>query len=360
MPQKPNLFKSVLSIGSVSILFTMTVLVGCDMLQDDKSDQQPKLEFVSDPLVITPAGSGIINLRSLIQSSGNYSFEISQGPNLGSLRSLGGDVLQYIANEGISEGRDAFIVSVFSTGNNFLGQDSVAIVITQDSINMPCAIYAINDYAYYSDSTAVDGHLDVAVLDNDVLCEVDLSQIEVTIPDDLMEGGNPLSQSHYGTVSVLADNKIRYTPGEMFNGTDSIIYKLVKPADVPQAGDPELTAYGYIFIASPPTEPSCKDNFQLNDDFYVIDLAAQDTIPGDSVNVRQIYLALFNNDALCPGYSFEFSNPVNNGTLTEWNNAGELIYEAPSTATAGFEDSFTYEVCIEADCKEAIVTITCK
>ncbi|HYG03409.1 MAG TPA: Ig-like domain-containing protein [Chryseosolibacter sp.] len=363
MRQNLNLLKSMLSLPLLSFFMGMVILSGCDMLQEDKSAQQPELEFVSDPLVITPAGSGIIDLRSLIASSGNYSFQISQRPTLGTLQSMGGDVLRYTANEGVNEGQDAFIVSVFSSANSLLGQDSVSIVITQDSTNMPCGVYAINDYAYYSDSTAVDGHIDIDVLLNDILCGVEPSQIEVSIPEDLMEGSNPLPQAHFGTVSVLADNRIRYTPDDMFNGTDSIIYKLVKPAGVPEAGDPEITAYGFIFISaqkSNPPDSSCKDSFYLNDDFYVIRLNDQDSTAGDSTNVRKIFIGLFDNDFLCPAYTFEFTDPENGGIISEWNYAGQMYYEAPPLAVTGFADSFSYEVCIEGVCREASVTITCE
>jgi hypothetical protein len=60
------------------------------------------------------------------------------------LTDLGRGLLQDSPNAGTS--RDAFTFTVFDKNNEAIKQDSVVIIIENDSTNLPCGIYPGNDF----------------------------------------------------------------------------------------------------------------------------------------------------------------------------------------------------------------------
>jgi hypothetical protein len=338
-------------------VFAGSMLNSCDTLESDKAPVE-NITLNDDAIYVTPASSGIINLRSLVNSNSNVRLQVSSQPRHGSLTSLGNDLLLYTKDALVTSAHDGFLLSIFSADNTFLKSDSVIIIVSPDSTDVPCnGLVAMTDYAYYSDSTNNEGYIDIAVLANDMFCGIDSSQVQVSIPQ--LENVNV---PYYGSLQIIADGRIRYTPNNEFAGEDKFIYQITKPANVPNQGDPEVIAHGMVYISG---AKSCKDQLELfNDQFLVtLDSISSDTTASDTTAFGKIYY--FNvtaNDNFCTQAINNFSFSIVNLPQGEWDYALDygFKYIAPSYATPGFVDTFSYQVCVDDVCKEATVTITCQ
>jgi hypothetical protein len=320
-------------------------LSGCDVLESDDTPSGSELRLKDEALYITPGSPGIIDLQSLIENGSNARLTIASMPAFGTLRSVGGNLIQYVPNQHAS--RDGFSVSIFGENNMLVKRDSVVIIITQDSTSLPCGLYAMTDNVYN-----ITGSVDIPVLGNDTACNVSPSQLQVSIPN-LVIDGVPIPQSYFGSVQVLADGRIRYTPGSTFTGNDKFVYQVTKPANIPNNGDPALSAYGFVYINQ---QPSCADSLEVFDDLFTFDA---DSLAG-SIGSDSVYLNVTANDVLCTQASNDFSF-----SLTAFPDFGHVVYGAnygfnfvfPSSASAGFIDRFKYRVCVDGVCKEAEVVI---
>lgn len=336
------------ALAFILCLLTGLWLTNCDQFETEVASGDEGLTTIQKEIVITPKNSGIFNLQSLIAGTGNRRLAITSSPLLGTLESLGNDVLRYTPHTGIVNGRDRLLISVFSPSNVVEKQDSIVIVITSDSTKVPCdlSVRAQNDLVYNVGTAGVE----ITVLDNDSVCGVPRSQLVVTVPEDLVIAGVPMPKSYFGNVVVLPDGRIRYTPGKDFKGGDKFVYRVEKPANVPKPGDFETVGYAFVYITS--ADSSCKSRLTLTDDAFRFKL--------DSINrTDSLFLNTGANDVIC-------TQAVNNFVFTiKKFPAGKLYYGPdygfkyliPSNAQRGFFDEFSYQVCVDDVCKEAQVKI---
>jgi hypothetical protein len=337
------------------ILLSGGLLMSCDTVEPDKSS--PDLVNVSDEAIyITPASSGIINLRSLLNSNMDLTVKVSSQPQHGTLTALGQDLIQYNKNQNVTTATDAFQISIFSALGGFLKSDSVIIIITPDSTNIPCSgLIAMTDYTYYSDSLSTSGSIVIDVLGNDLFCGIDSSLLEVSIAT--VQG---VTLPYYGSAEVQSDNRIKYTP-TAFPGSDKFIYQVRKPAGVPNVGDPEIIAHGYVYISG---AKSCKDQLSLsNDQFtFTLDSINSDSTANDSTIYQSKYYAVTANDSFCTQAVNNFSFSIIEFPQGQWAYGPDytIEYTCPAFAYPGFVDTFKYQVCVDDVCKQATVTITCQ
>jgi hypothetical protein len=333
--------QTLLTRGLILMMTVSTILAGCDLLQDDQ-ETETEITLSDEAIYLTPSTSGIIDLKSLVSAGANVTLQVATQPSYGTLQSLGQDLLQYTPNNGVTEAYDGFTVAIYNATHTFIGEDSVTIIITQDSVSVPCGIWALTDYVHN-----VTGPVDIYVLENDTACGVQPNLLEVSIPD-LEVNGAPVPKSYYGTVEVLANGAIRYTPGPDFPGHDHFIYSIRKPENVPNAGDAELIGHGYVYISG---GTHCTDSLIAMDDFFTF---------GDSIaQVDSLYLNVIGNDIFCTDSTSTFEM-----TVTEWPQ-GHLQYAwnhgfdytFPLGATTGFQDRFVYRICQNNNCDEAEVII---
>ena len=338
------------SVKSFYILFALLTafVAGCDMLDKDVINDQQQFSIRKEPIVITPKSSGIINLNSLILSSGNHRLAISSQPRLGELESLGDNLLQYTPNAGITEGRDQFGFSIFSDNNIFIAEDSVIIIITPDTTNHPCGLYAFDDYVADVDSVVV-----IDVLANDTACNVARSQLVVSHrPIEIYPNAS------FGAVEILDGGRIMYTPDTHYNGHDVVYYQVVKPANFPSQGDPEEVAYARVFINGPvpcDTIVAFNDYYSVNIDTVLLDSTPVQTLP----LYDTLHLNITANDTWCSTTLPEISiieSPQ--GNLANYGfNPLIYFYTRPSSAVIGQNDRFRYRICKEGQCAEAEVVI---
>jgi hypothetical protein len=333
--------------SNLLVLSLALALAGCDVLESDQKSSESELRLKDGALYITPGSPGIIDLHSLIENGSDARLAVASLPRFGTLRSVGGDLLQYTPNQSILEGRDGFAVSIFGENNMLVNEDSVVIIITRDSTALPCGLYAMTDYVYNITSS-----VDIPVLANDTACNVSPSQLEVSIPN-LVIDGVAVPQSYFGSLQVLADGRIRYTPGTTFGGADKFVYQVVKPENIPNAGDPELTAFGFVYITQ---QGNCADSLAIFNDVFTFD---KDSLAGGA-GADSVYLNVTGNDLFCTQASNDFSF-----SLSQFPDFGEVSYGVnygftylfPSSAAAGFVDRFRYRVCVDGVCQEAEVII---
>jgi hypothetical protein len=341
--KEPMHLKKDLRISRTVLLFMILAafLAGCDMLESDREASETDIELKNDAIYITPQTSGIIDLKSLVTAGAEVRLSVSSQPKYGKLESLGQDLLQYTANDGVTDAHDVFRVSIYKDNNHFLKEDSVIIIITPDTTAMPCGVWALTDYVY-----DVTGPVIINVLANDTACDVDSTALVVSLPD-LLIGGVPMPKSYYGTLEVLAGGAIRYTPGAEFEGHDKFVYRLTKPANVPNNGDPEEFSHGFVYIS---TTGSC-DSLELTDDVF--------KFKSDSINhMDSVYLDVTANDILCipsNNLTFEVLGQPQGSVSYSWNNGFDYLF--PAGVSAGFEDRFIYKVCSDNACDEAEVLV---
>jgi hypothetical protein len=337
------------------IFFVSAFLTGCDILGEDSiDDNQARVELTDGPIVVTPQSSGIIDISSLITTSGSHRFSITSPPKLGKILSLGNDLLQYTPNSGVTEGRDGFTLSFYGGNNTIISEDSVTIIITADSTAYPCGLWAFNDGAFLKATTII-----IDVLANDIACNVDKSLLQVSLPDITINGVRSF-QSAFGTVQVLDDGQISYTKGPKYIDRDFFYYSITKPADVPNVGDREETSYAMVSII---TAYGVCDVHTAMDDFYTVDIDSLvfDSITVDTVQLYDtVYLDVVANDYWCMIDS-TYVEIVEYPQGQVWqlpNYPRGFFYIRPSNALYGSTDKFRYKYCFSPGrCKEAEVTI---
>lgn len=329
----------------------ITFAVACDSLEPDTLLVDDNLKISDDPLIISAETSGIIDLATLIDASGAYRFTTSQ-PKFGTLESLGGSLLKYTSFDSIEVDRDGFKLTVFNESNVIVDEDSVIIIIPSDSTDIPCGVWALTDYVPNVDSSVV-----IDVLANDTACGIDKSMLQVSIATELDSAGTPIPPSYFGTLELLGNGRIRYTPGPSYPGEDKFIYKLTKPAGIPNESDAEVVSYGFVYLSGTPEDTIAHcDGFGLADDIYEFSV--------DSIEIaHRYYLPVTGNDVICESdiskIHFVLLDSINLG-LVEYGPGLDFYYTLPDNASSGFVDEFRYEICANGMCGTATVTIKAK
>jgi hypothetical protein len=321
-----------------AFLMISVLLTGCDTLEEDEVKNGEKISVDKSAIFLQPNSTTIIDLKSRILSSQSVKVSVSQQPKLGVLKSLAEDLLQYQPNTNVTHGTDVFKLRFYDNNNFVLAEDSIQIVITQDTTAYPCGVYAVEDFRYN-----LQGPTEIDILGNDVIC-ADTASLEISLLDTLTTG--EIKNAYFGTVEVLPSKKILYTPGNDFQGWDKFLYKIHKPAN---AGNPATDSYAWVHIA--PT--ACADSITLGDDFFTFDL--------DSIQAfDSLLLKTSANDNFCTIAANTFVYSLSNfpqGSVFYTGNY-DYYYVFPQNATRGYVDTFKYHVCIDGKCEEAEVTIT--
>ncbi|MBT1705003.1 Ig-like domain-containing protein [Chryseosolibacter indicus] len=317
------------------LIICITTFIGCDVLEPDEIDEESAVQLNAEPIYISPSGSGIIDLKALITSSSNVKLSIAYQPKLGTLKSLGEYLLEYTPNKGVRNARDRFGISIFGKNNAVILQDSIPIIIG-DSTDIPCGMFANNDYIYN-----VLGPVEINVLRNDTLCNGNKADLQVSIP---AIGSDTIPMPSHGTVQVLSNGNIRYTPGAGFNGNDSFVYRIA----LAQAGGSELIRHAFVYISK---TNNCSDSLTVVDDLYTFDM--------DTVNLsKPFHMDVLRNDEYCYNARLKITVvDLPQGKLVSDSTRG-YYYTFPANTVTGFTDRFKYRVCLnDSICEEAEVTI---
>ena len=296
------------------------------MLESDPDLKTPSVEISEKEIFVFGNSPTFIDLDTKLESNVPASIAITSQTRHGDLTDLGDGILQYIPSVGNANSRDAFEFTVLTASNQILKRDSIIIIIEDDSTHLPCNIYPVPDSVYVLKEVPVL----IDVTKNDVVCG---GPVKVSI----FKPGNSFPP-HFGQAEVQG-NRILYSPGSGFEGSDKIIYKLTG------ATDPSRVAYGIVYL----TGDSSSCSFTVSDDLYIYGENARDSL---------LSLPVFANDSLCvPMSQYHVSlksQPLYGQASITPNN---IQYKVPVSPSLPFTDSFEYELCINATCKTARVNV---
>jgi len=305
------------------------MLVSCDVFEGDPDKLNPNTSIVDKEIHVYSKNTSVIDLSSIIRSNQSVRLEITSLTKKGELTDLGKGLLQYTPDSRTARVTDGFGFALFS-GSEILRTDSVVIIVENDSTELPCGVFPIDDHVY---NISPDSVVWVNVLGNDILCGIDSADIQLSIYKPMNE-----FPPHYGNAEVV-NNWVVYHPGNGFTGSDKIIYKLETPGGT--------TTYGFITI-----EPLDICSVIATPDFY--------TIQVDTLNANGVLLPVFSNDIFC-----DPSAVIEDRSITHAPQWGTATIDTlgitfrPGDLPLGQTrmDSISYEICIESQCYRAGVLL---
>ena len=303
-------------------------LVSCDVLEPDADIVTPTTEIVDKEIVVLANSPSFIDLNSKFETNVPTYAAVTSQPRLGKVKDIGNGIVQYTPAVGNSKGRDNLEFTLYTMNNEIIKQETLIIIIENDSTSLPCGLYPMADYAYSAGTAPIL----IDAMANDKICggpvNVSIFQPAVNFPPQ------------FGKAEVTG-KKIQYTPSIPFGGSDIIIYKLSN------ASDTTRQAYGVIFITA---DSVC--NYRISDDHFVFNEHSLEST---------ITLPVFLNDSLCDIVSqyqvYTKSLPVY-GKVSPITDG--FAYTPPASPVFPFEDHFTYEVCKDGMCKTAKVNVIVK
>lgn len=326
-------------LKSCALVSGLVLLYACDAVEHDVTPGGPDVDVVGKEVVILSNGSAYIDLYSKIKTRSAVRLDIASQPRKGNLSEMGTGFLRYSPDQHFVKGRDAFAFSVYDENNHLLTSDSLVIIVEDDTTDLPCGIYAQDDYVYQTNAAPVQ----VDVVLNDILCGDSSGMVlEVYRPNNNFP-------PYAGTATVLSNRIIQYTPGSNFNGSDEFIYK------ISSSTDSSLVGFAVVHITS--QEPC---NFEVNDDYYSFDA---DSLIADTVASHgMVRLFVLNNDVLCDsagtGHSFSIVDFPDRG-IAYYDSADAIGYIFPQNTVPapGYTDSLVYRVCIDQRCQYGKVRV---
>lgn len=319
---------------SVSWIIVPVVIISlffsCDVLEPDADLLKPAVTIDARPVFVLSNNSVFIDLNSRVTTNQPARISVTSATKFGALSDLGKGLLQYTPSVGKRAMVDSFEFTIFSERNQVYDVDTVVIRIENDSTNLPCGIFPVDDYVY---GATANNPVSSSVLVNDYICAADPADLIVSIyrPDDTYP-------PHFGTAEVSGKTVV-YTPGSGFELADRVIYKVYHP------GNPESAAFGALYIAG---EQPCE--FFLRSDSVAFDL--------DSL-IAGVRIPVLQNDSLCASGSYQSNVTVPAKYGTAMISDHMIAYQLDGVQTiAPFEsDFFLYEICIDATCATARVDI---
>lgn len=291
-------------------------LIACEDLEVDPDTLNPP-DVKSSTIYARSGNSTLIDISAQINTSQAVNLTITSSPTKGNLSSLGSGILEYSPNQNVTNARDAFSYTLSNSKNEILKQDSIIIIVKNDSTALPAGIYPAMDIIY---GVVRDVTISIDVLANDIISPYTVDDLIVSVlnPQDSLP-------PYFGSATV-SGNIINYTANGNFQGGDKIIYK------VEVKNDPTIFAYGLVYLSG---TAAC--SFQLLNDSYFVDQP-----------FTQIQIPVLDNDQLCNAinnYSITISKTPAQGKAYFQNNY--IVYEPYQTAQIGFVDSLLYTITID-------------
>ena len=170
----------------------------------------------------------MIDLNSVVKESFLHAtLMILENPVRGTLSPINSLLYKYTPGREFKDGEDHFVIAVVNDGK-VLAKNTLTINLRKYEEALPCALLGIEDKIKLkkTDSSSVT----IAVLENDRLCDMGKSSLNVSIHTPPKFG------------QAIVDNEfIVYTPGPEYKHHDELIYQLTRAAD-------ESIFYGVVSI----------------------------------------------------------------------------------------------------------------
>lgn len=314
------------------VLFLSVLVYACDVFEQDPDVTVPDVEVTTDELAVLANGSAFIDLAKHVSANVPVKFSVTVPTQHGLLEDHGEGLLRYRPTIGAASGSDAFEFTIYSQKDELLLVDTVVIAIESDSTQLPCGIYTVDDYAYNVQSgTSVT----VDVLDNDMICGIDESDLRVSVyrPTD--------EYPPYSGSARVEAGQIVYEPGAEFAGAraDKLIYK------IESVSDESLVGYGMVYFAG---VQEC------------IPVADQDHFTFDpTASFESIFLTVFQNDTTCLQNTSQYTTIKMDPAQGVATLMGGGIEYTPFSFIdrATIDDSLIYQICVDGYCVQARASI---
>lgn len=310
----------------LALIATMAAAIvwSCDSFDPDVTAQD-KVSLEQNQFYTLSNSSTVIDLKSVVKSSGKVDLLIDQQPGHGSLTRLGAGLYAYMPAADFKGGRDYFTLDIRQDGKS-LATESIYLEVGQDTTQLPCGVYALMDRVVIPDTAALQV-VTIDVLANDHICGTDSSDLEVSV----------FSTPRHGSVAV-SGNRILYTTSG-YAGYDQFLYEVRSVAD---------TSVHSLGLVSLILGDTCR-------------LVARP----DSVNVSAnsqgfgVNIFVLDNDSYCDSIpALSIVTGQHFGTVTVDQEAGTLFYK-PDNSTYAPVDSLQYRICRSSGaCSSAWVRIT--
>lgn len=300
----------------ICAMLIMVIMSNCDTLEDDAIEPVTVLSSGQGKAVLD-GQSTVFDLKSSLAISVPVKTEIVRQPSFGVLADYGDGLFKYTADENAAGKQDIIGFTVSDLGDRVLVADSIIIDIV-DQLPDSCQIIALPDLVF----ALTDSVYQIDVLANDLICD---SLRPVAI--------NVVRAPSFGTAQVV-NNEVVYQSISA-SQPDEFVYEVISIKDSLSSSLASVTIL--------PLVDSCV--WQLNDDFFDY----------DSITGGQRFEVLA-NDELCNASDFQISvaqGPTKGQAFFDDNYS--LNFTLFDTYPAGDTDSLVYEVCVNNQCKTAVV-----
>ena len=209
------------------LLVILSAIISCDSFTEDSIKPENQVTFTQTEFYTVPGSAILIDLKSLIEKSfSDATLSVSGNPQRGMLSNVDAFLLKYRPRKDFQEGEDHFVLSVMSDGK-ILTKSTLTIKMRQNKEEFPCASVSIEDKIKLKISSS---SVVIAVLENDRLCDVGESGLNISIHKSPKFGQ-----------AIVENESIVYTPGPEFKGQDELIYQLTRATG-------ESIAYGLVSV----------------------------------------------------------------------------------------------------------------
>ncbi len=317
-------------LGYFSIVAVVLGVHGCDTIEDETTPNKPVVTLQGNKIFALSNSNAFIDLHSMVRTSGEVNIAIGKQPTKGSLKEVSNGFLSYTPGKTFTRGTDQFVVSIFDKHQELLREDTVQIVVKEDTEALPCGIYPQRDSVQLYASTVF-----FDVLKNDIICGDSANvAVEIYRPD-------PSFAPYFGSATV-ENHRIIYTAGEFYSGTDLVVYKVYSKIDN------TIFGFGTLSIIPP---FYCELN--LEQDLFEF---GADTL----ANTDTLRLFVLGNDRLCPDVDYTMSFDMGPAVgEASWKDERYIRYVIKSPMDGYiFTDSLRYKVCDGGECETGYVHIT--
>ncbi len=274
------------------------IVFGCDSFEDDVVPQGDDLLNLDIERKIQQGNGVFFDLKSSVSASEAVEFHIGLNPQKGSVDFLENAILKYTPNADFVSGVDLFSVELFDINQSLLDVDTLIVEMISDSTDLPCFSGALPEYYVLG----VNESIQFNPILNDGFCPENVDEI-ILRPED----------PDHGTVEVVNDIELLYTPDQDYVGYDYFLYE-IELVDLEGVSHVSISIVEFEIIDG--SQLPCYEEMFPNQDIV---------LEGDREESYEIQI--FYSDPSCDVFAWDVTvTDVINGTAEPNENRTHMIY----------------------------------
>ncbi|MDJ1466218.1 Ig-like domain-containing protein [Cytophagaceae bacterium DM2B3-1] len=304
------------------VAFIALFIYACDIINKDSSPAPSTLQN-GTTLYTAPKTGLAINLLKMEEYKGATGFRITQQPTNGKASFVKDATLLYLPDTTKNVSSDYFLLTV-STGDSLSPVSVVDTIIIKftPTDSLPCSNRVVSDNFSTSSNTPIT----MNVLSNDSFCQGVLDSTTLTI----------IRATEHGSVGILSNRQIVYTPSSNYEGPDYFIYQVCSNTGV--------CAMAVVTIQVTQNTSNC---LQAVSDSFAIQTA------------YSLFLDVLANDALCSGQAAPVLTIISAPQYGSAEVSGNKIFYGLYTTNSDYKgmDYIYYRICQGSVCDTAKVAL---